>query len=84
MAKMPLIFTYYIAAPLETVWDGFVSKETNQKIFMGPNCEIDLKRGGAMTWSGPGRDGKPSRGRDQIAEFPGRIFITITCVQGLK
>lgn len=33
MAKAPLIFTYYIA--LEKVWDGFVSKEANQKIFMG-------------------------------------------------
>ena len=27
MAKAPLIFTYYIAAPVEKVWDGFVSKE---------------------------------------------------------
>ena len=27
MAKAPLIFTYYIAAPMEKVWDGFVSKE---------------------------------------------------------
>jgi uncharacterized protein YndB with AHSA1/START domain len=34
MAKAPLIFTYYIAAPVEKVWDGFVSKEANQKIFM--------------------------------------------------
>jgi uncharacterized protein YndB with AHSA1/START domain len=35
MAKAPLTFTYYIAAPVEKVWDGFVSKEANQKIFMG-------------------------------------------------
>jgi uncharacterized protein YndB with AHSA1/START domain len=35
MAKAPLIFTYYIAAPVEKVWTGFVSKEANQKIFMG-------------------------------------------------
>ena len=33
MAKAPLIFTYYSAAPVEKVWDGFVSKEANQKIF---------------------------------------------------
>src|SRR5437868_13843521 len=58
MAKAPLIFTYYIAAPAEKVWDGFVSKEANQKIFMGADFEVDLKPGGAMTWSGPGRDGK--------------------------
>ena len=54
MAKTPLIFTYYIAAPAERVWDGFVSKDANQKIFMGADFEVDLKPGGAMTWSGPG------------------------------
>jgi uncharacterized protein YndB with AHSA1/START domain len=57
MAKAPLIFTYYIAAPVEKVWDGFVSKEANQKIFMGANFELDLKPGGAMTWSGRARMG---------------------------
>src|SRR5258707_3409125 len=61
MAKTPLIFTYYIAAPVEKVWDGFVSKEANQKIFMGADFEVDLRPGGAMTWSGPGKDGKPMR-----------------------
>ena len=61
MAKAALSFTYYIAAPLEAVWNGFVSKETNQTIFMGADFEIDLKPGGAMTWSGPGKDGKPVR-----------------------
>ena len=29
MTKPPLIFTFYIAAPLGNVWNGFVSKETN-------------------------------------------------------
>jgi uncharacterized protein YndB with AHSA1/START domain len=61
MAKAPLIFTYYIAAPVEKVWDGFVSKEANQKIFMGADFELDLKPGGAMSWSGPSKDGKPMR-----------------------
>ena len=61
MAKAPLTFTYYIAAPVETVWNGFVSKEINQTIFMGAEFEIDLKPGGAMMWSGPGKDGKPVR-----------------------
>ena len=61
MAMAPLIFTFYIAAPLGTVWDGFVSKEANQKIFMGADFQVDLKPGGAMTWSGPGKDGKPTR-----------------------
>lgn len=58
MTKAPLIFTYYIAAPAEKVWDGFVSKEANQKIFAGADFELDLRPGGAMTWSGPSREGK--------------------------
>ena len=61
MAKAPLIFTYYIAAPVQKVWNGFVSKEANQTIFMGADFEVDLRPGGAMTWSGPGKDGKPMR-----------------------
>lgn len=61
MAKAPLMFTYYIAAPVENVWDGFVSKEANQKIFMGADFEVNLRPGGTMAWSGPGKDGKPTR-----------------------
>ena len=61
MAKAPLVFTYYIAAPIEQVWDGFVSKEANQKIFVGAEFAVELKPGGSMTWSGPGTDGKPIR-----------------------
>ena len=61
MAKPPLIFTFYIAAPIEKVWNGFVSKEANQTIFMGADFEIDLRPGGAMTWSGPGKDGQRTR-----------------------
>jgi len=59
--KPPLTFTYYIAAPIEKVWDGFVSKDANEKIFMGANFEVELKPGGKMAWSGPGKDGKPMR-----------------------
>ena len=58
MAKAPLILTYYIAAPVEKVWEGFVSKEANRTIFMGADFEVDLRPGGAMAWSGPGKDGK--------------------------
>ena len=59
--KPPLTFTFYIAAPIDKVWDGFVSKETNRQIFMGADFEIELKAGGSMSWSGPGKDGKPTR-----------------------
>jgi uncharacterized protein YndB with AHSA1/START domain len=61
MSKPPLIFTFYIAAPIEKVWGGFVSKEANQTIFMGAEFEVDLTPGGAMNWSGPGKDGLPTR-----------------------
>jgi len=61
MAKAPLILTYYIAAPVEKVWNGFVSKDVNRQIFLGADFEVDLRPGGAMTWSGPGPDGKPMR-----------------------
>jgi uncharacterized protein YndB with AHSA1/START domain len=61
MPKPPLVFTFYIAAPIDKVWDGFVSKEANQTIFMGADFEVDLRPGGAMAWSGPGKDGKPTR-----------------------
>jgi uncharacterized protein YndB with AHSA1/START domain len=61
MPKPPLIFTYYIGVPIEKVWDGFVSKDANQKVFMGADFEVELKPGGAMSWSGPGKDGKPMR-----------------------
>ena len=61
MEKAPLIFTYYIAAPVEKVWDGFISKDANQQIFMGADFEVELRPGGEMTWSEPGKDGKPMR-----------------------
>ena len=59
MAKTPLVFTYYIAAPIDKVWEGFVSKEANRTIFLGAEFEVQLIPGGSMTWSGPGKDGKP-------------------------
>ena len=61
MPKAPLSFTFYIAAPIEKVWNGFVSKEANQTIFMGADFDVKLEPGGAMTWSGPDKDGKPTR-----------------------
>ena len=76
MAKPPLTFTFYIAAPIEKVWDGFVSKDANKTIFMGADFEIDLRPGGAMNWSGPGKDGKPMRyvtGEVIAAEAPTQL-----------
>ena len=55
----PLHFVFYFAAPLEKVWEGFVSAEANRIIFMGAEFAVDLRPGGLMTYSGPGPDGKP-------------------------
>jgi uncharacterized protein YndB with AHSA1/START domain len=55
-----LVFAYYIAAPAEEVWDGFVPKEANQKIFAGADFEVDLRPGGAKTWSGSDHNGNPT------------------------
>src|SRR5690242_3202166 len=76
MARPPLSFTFYIAAPIDKVWDGFISKDVNRTIFMGADFEIDLRPGGAMTWSGPGKDGQPMRyvtGEVLRADPPSRL-----------
>jgi uncharacterized protein YndB with AHSA1/START domain len=59
--NLPLTFTIYIAATMEKVWHGFVSQEANRQIFMGADFHVDLRVGGAMTWSGPGKNGQPTR-----------------------
>jgi uncharacterized protein YndB with AHSA1/START domain len=69
----PQRFVFYIAAPLEKVWDAFVSPEPNRVIFGGAELEVDLKPGGPMNWVGPGPDGKRSvyvRGEVLRAEPP--------------
>ena len=76
MARPPLVFTFYIAAPIDKVWNGFVSKEINKIIFMGADFEIDLRPGGAMAWSGPGKDGQRVRyvtGEVVSADAPTRL-----------
>ena len=76
MPRSPLVFTFYIAAPIDKVWDGFVSKESNRIIFMGADFEVDLRPGGLMAWSGPGKDGRIARyvtGEVLSAEAPTRL-----------
>jgi uncharacterized protein YndB with AHSA1/START domain len=55
--QAPLKFVFYIAAPAEKVWEGFVSPESNRILF-GAELEADLKPGGSMAWVGAGSDGK--------------------------
>lgn len=54
----PLRFVFYIAAPPEKVWDGFVSREANKILFMGADLEGEFRAGAAVAWVGPGPDGK--------------------------
>lgn len=56
--QTPLHFVFYIAAPPDKVWEGFVSAESNRILFMGAELEADLKPGGSMNWVGTGPDGK--------------------------
>ena len=58
--QTPLHFVFYIAAPADKVWQGFVSPESNRIIFGGAELEVDLKPGGPMNWTspGPGPDGR--------------------------
>lgn len=87
MAKPPQVFTYFIAAPIAKVWDGFVSKEANQKIFVGAEFEADLRPGGEMSWSGPGKDGKPMRyvtGKVLRAEAPTLLEYNFGMGDGAK
>ena len=55
--QAPLKFVFYIAAPAEKVWEGFVSQESNRAIF-STDFEIDLKPSGQIAWLGTGPDGK--------------------------
>jgi uncharacterized protein YndB with AHSA1/START domain len=54
----PLHLVFYIAAPADKVWSGFVSPESNRVIFSGAELEVDLKPGGPMNWIGTQPDGK--------------------------
>lgn len=36
----PLHFVFYIAAPPDKVWEGFVSPDSNRILFMGAELEV--------------------------------------------
>ena len=55
----PLNYVFYIAAPRERVWEGFVSPESNRIIFGGAELQSDFTPGSSIAWIGPGPDGKP-------------------------
>src|SRR5579862_3374450 len=72
----PLKYVLYIAATPEKVWEGFVSRESNQIIFAGAEFQADLRPGGELAWVGPGPGGKPvNYVHGKVLRFePPRIF----------
>lgn len=77
--QIPLHFVFYIAAPQDKVWEGFVSSESNRIIFGGAELEVELKPGGPMNWIGAGADGKRTtyvRGEVLESEPPKKLQYT--------
>jgi len=74
--QAPLKYVFYMAATLEKVWDGFVSREANRIIFAGADFQADLKPGGELAWVGAGPDGKTiSYVRGKVLRFePPHVF----------
>jgi len=67
----PLRFVFYIAAPPDKVWEGFVSPESNRILFMGADLEVSLEPGGPMNWIGAGKDGT------RIAYVQGKVLQAV-------
>jgi uncharacterized protein YndB with AHSA1/START domain len=84
--QAPQHYVFYFAAPPEKVWEGFVSLESNRAIFSA-EFKADLKPGGAMAWTGPGSDGKPTTyvsGKVLRAEPPKLLQYTFAMGPGNK
>ncbi|BBH23036.1 hypothetical protein Back11_43810 [Paenibacillus baekrokdamisoli] len=54
---MELKYEFYIDAPLETVWDAFVSPEGTRKTFFGCVIKSTFEVGDSYEYVGPGNDG---------------------------
>ncbi len=79
--QTPLQFVFYFGAPVDKVWEGFVSAESNRIIFGGAELEVELRSGGPMNWVGPGADGKLTtyvRGEVLRAEPPKLLQYTFS------
>jgi uncharacterized protein YndB with AHSA1/START domain len=75
----PLHFVFYIAAPIDKVWEGFVSRDSNRILYMGAELEVDLRPGGPMNWVGSDPDGQRItyvRGEVLQAEAPRLLRYT--------
>jgi uncharacterized protein YndB with AHSA1/START domain len=83
----PLSYVFYIAAPQQKVWEGFVSPESNRIIFAGAELQADFSPGGSIAWVGPGPDGKPMpyvHGKILRSEAPKLLQYTFAMGQNDK
>jgi len=82
--ELPVLqYVFYIAAPLEKVWEGLVSPEPNRIIFSGAELEIELRPGGSMNYVGPGPDGSQMvYVRCEILEVEAPRFLKYTFAMG--
>ena len=73
--KPTLVYTIYIAAKPERVWQALTSAEFSRKYFFGTAVEIDLKVGGAYVVRRP--DGAPHISGEVIeCDPPRKLSIT--------
>ncbi|WP_127582328.1 SRPBCC domain-containing protein [Paenibacillus koleovorans] len=57
MSLTPLKYEFYIDAPLETVWNTFISPEGVRQIFFGSELRSSFAVGEPYQYVGPGKDG---------------------------
>jgi uncharacterized protein YndB with AHSA1/START domain len=73
--KPAIVYTIYIAATLEKVWQALTSAEFSRKYFFGNAVEVDLRIGGAYIVRTP--DGSPHISGEVIeCDPPNRLTIT--------
>jgi uncharacterized protein YndB with AHSA1/START domain len=73
--KPAIVYTIYIAAPPEKVWQALTSAEFSRKYFSGFAIEADLKVGGAFIARAP--DGSVHIGGEVIeCDPPRRLTVT--------
>jgi uncharacterized protein YndB with AHSA1/START domain len=73
--KPAIVYTIYIAAPSEKVWQALTSAEFSRKYFSGFAIEADLKVGGAFIARAP--DGSVHIGGEVIeCDPPKRLTVT--------
>jgi uncharacterized protein YndB with AHSA1/START domain len=73
--KPATVYTIYIAASVEKVWEALTSAEFSRQYFFGFAIETELRQGGAFIIRAP--DGSPHiDGEVVVCEPPSRLTVT--------